>query len=298
METLLAISRLTVTELEVIVVDDGSSPPVECAIDSQGMQRRVLRTAGVGRSSARNLGAANSRAPILFFVDDDMSLDRRCVEQHLLAHERWPGSIVTGSIVLPRVALEQPFGRFRQALEDSGVPASAGPVTEGIVCAAANISLLRTDFDAIGGFDPLLSSAEDQDLALRHTARGGGLVYWPAAAAVHRDDAIDLPSYCQRAEWGMENLIPFCRKHPDLPDNLARHRVNGPHLGGEPMGLALRKAVKHLLGTPVCVAGLFSLVRLSESLVPSKTRERMYRLMLGIHLQRGYRRGMARVLAE
>src|SRR5205823_12177813 len=101
-----------------------------------------------------------------------------------------------------------------------GVPRARGPVASRNFCAAGNMSLPRARFLQLGGFDPSLSSGEDQDLALRHTERGGLLVFLPEAAVVHRDRALTLRSYCKRHETGSERIAAFVRKHPDLPDNV------------------------------------------------------------------------------
>ena len=69
------------------------------------------------------------------------------------------------------------------------------------------------------GFDAVLASSEDQDLALRHTATGGRIAFVPEARVVHCDSALDIRSYCRRAEWGAEHMIPFCRRYPDWPAN-------------------------------------------------------------------------------
>jgi glycosyltransferase involved in cell wall biosynthesis len=280
---------------EVLVVDDGSTPPVGSEAVPGVEPVRLVRLAGVGRSGARNAGAGVALGAILIFIDDDITASTDFVEQHSRAHREWGHALITGAIKLPNSALRTPFGRFRQALEDEGLPRHRGPAPAQNFCAAGNMSIPREDFLALGGFDTGMSSAEDQDLALRHVARGGVVAYLPEAVGIHRDEALDLRSYCERAEWGMQNTVAFLLKYPDLPENIARVRVNGPINWLKDGGVAtVRKLAKAILGVaPVLegalfVAGLLERVGASPWLL-----ERTYRTLLGVHLARGLRRGLA-----
>jgi GT2 family glycosyltransferase len=228
------------------------------------------------------------------FVDDDMQLSRTFLAAHWKAHLEWPETLQVGSIRLPDAALATPFGRFRQRLEDVEVPARPGPVESPNFCTAANMAVELGVFDALGGFDPSLSTGEDQDLALRHTGRGGRIVFVPSASAVHDDDALSIADYSARAERYMEELVRFSARHPDWPDNVLRGRVNGPvRLGGEPASVTGRKLLKGALVQSPVRAGLLGVVSVLERLGPdSSLLDRLYRALLGAHLQRGYRRGL------
>jgi hypothetical protein len=155
------------------------------------------------------------------------------------------------------------------------------------------MSISRKCFLALGGFDSGIVSSEDQDLALRHSAAGGTIVYLPEAAAVHDDSATSLREYCGRAEWGAEQMEPFCRRHPAWPDNQLRRSVNGPvSWSKDSPGLISRKVAKQLLGWPPVLALLHAVIgRLEASRPSSGLLVSFYRLALGIHIQRGFRKG-------
>jgi glycosyltransferase involved in cell wall biosynthesis len=276
---------------EIIVVDDGSMVPVEMPTTPS---LRLVRTDGLGRSAARNVGAAHASGVLLLFTDDDMTHRPDFVEAHRRAHESWPGALAVGAVRLEGQALTTPFGRFRQRLEDSGVPREAGLVEARNFCAAANMSIARTTFDALAGFDERMSEGEDQDFALRHTARGGRIVFVAEAVAIHRDDALDIRSYCNRVERGAQAVVHFCAAHPDLPQNRERAQVNGALAPGrERVSLSIRKVAKAVLGTAALQPLLFALIGFVERRAPEGVwLERLYRLALGVHIQRGYRRGL------
>lgn len=296
-ETLISLRRQTVGPLdyELIVVDDGSTPPLMLPPEP-GPPCHLVRLQGHGRSEARNAGAERARGGLLVFVDDDMGVGHDFVAAHLRAHQEWPGALIVGAIRLPLEAGKLPFGRFRQCLEDLALPDCPGLTSRTNFCAAGNMSIPWRTFQELGGFLPDLASGEDQDLALRHSARGGRIVFWPEAFAVHRDDALDIRSYCRRAEWGSEELVPFCQRHPNWPDNRNRLTVNGPLCWGEEsMGASARKVAKAILGLKPLQEALFFVIAVFEKAgMPDHLLERLYRLMLGIHLRRGYQRGLRR----
>jgi glycosyltransferase involved in cell wall biosynthesis len=287
---------LAARDYEIVIVDDGSSPAIRPECSENGLPCILIRLEGRERSAARNVGAQAAHGAFVVFVDDDMSVATDFLEAHLAAQTEWPDAIVVGSIRLPKAVLERPFGRFRQALEMQGVPQSRGISCAGNFCTAANMSMSRKRFRELGGFDETLVTAEDQDLALRHSQRSGSIAFAPEAAAVHRDEAVDVRGYCRRSEWGSERIVAFCGRHREWPDNIERDRVNGPtRWRHEPLHRAARKVLKRVIATPAVVETLFVAASILERTAPdSRVLERIYRLLLGAHVFRGYRRGLAR----
>lgn len=275
-ETLSHLAKQTLHDYEVIVVDDGSSPPV-----SVSEPVRLVRLEGEERSAARNAGAKAAHGDLLIFIDDDISVRPDFVERHFVAHHEWPDALLVGAVRLPEEALLTPFGRFRQRLEDSGIPLARGLTSMSNLCTAANMAIPRARFEELCGFDPSIASGEDQDLALRHARKGGRIAFIPEARVIHRDNAIDVRSYCRRAEWGSRMMIPFCRRYPDLPENLVRRQVNGSF-----------NAVKSLLSARPLRWLLFQAASLLERIGPgSLALDHLYQGLLGIHIYRGYRDG-------
>lgn len=292
----LQVQTLATTDYEIIVVDDGSDPPVRIPTPPDGPRCTLVRCNWIGRSAARNRGATLAQGELLIFLDDDMSVSGDFLSAHWQAHQEWPDALLVGAVRLPDEALRRPFGRFRQQLERQAIPRRRGPTATANFCTAANMAVSRARFQALGGFNPALHSSEDQDFALRHTARGGQIVYVPEADAVHRDDALDIRRYCRRAEWGMQELLPFCQLYPDWPDNIERERVNGPvRWGREPIWHSTRKLIKAVLSHRPMTDCLFAAAWLFERTLPrSRALDRMYRVLLGVHILRGYRNGMKR----
>jgi glycosyltransferase involved in cell wall biosynthesis len=278
---------------EIVVVDDGSDPPVRIA--SEDLRCRIVRLEGVERSVARNTGAHAAQGRLLLFLDDDLSFGPDLLEQHWGAFREWPGALLVGAVRLPEEAKRTPFGRFRARLERQNVPIHRGPVESRAFCTAANLAVPRETFRELGGFDPSMTSAEDQDLAMRHTARDGRVVFVPEALVVHHDDALDASSYGARVEWGAAQLGPFLRRYPDWPDNVERERVNGPiRICRERPSMTLKKILKATLATDVGTRALLAaIVRFESVASQSPVVQRLYEIVVGVHLLRGHRRRRA-----
>jgi GT2 family glycosyltransferase len=287
---------LPASDYEIIVVDDGSTPPTVLPEADAGPRLKVLRLEESERSASRNAGAAAAQGRVLVFVDDDMTVASDFLYGHLFAHRKWPQALVVGSIRLPNGANPSAFVRFRQKIDGSIAPRVPGPVYIRNFCAAANMSISRELFQDIGGFDPMLVSGEDQDFAIRHTALGREIVFWPRARAVHQDNALDIRAYCRRVEWGSKHLIPFCRRHPTWPDNIERDRVNsGLCWSGDPIFLTLSKLIKGALWLRPLRETLFLTTTVLERLAPnSSALDRMYQVLLGVYIRRGYLEGARR----
>lgn len=278
---------------EVVVVDDGSTPPVSLP-QIDGL--RITRTAGVERSRARNIGACAALGGVLIFVDDDITVGPDFVAQHLHASREFGDVISVGKVSLPGGWAGTPFGRFRLTIEVPSQDRPRGFVAEQNFCTAANMSIRRQTFLSLGGFDPAVLSSEDQDLALRFSALGGRIVYLPEAEVIHRDAVADMAAYGRRHEWGARALAPFLRRYPSRPENALRLLTGTPllqvHWPVEGSRILLRKA----LSSGWVMAAIRRLILTVERggagdrlLFP------LYRTLLGLHLFRGFRAGLAAV---
>jgi hypothetical protein len=100
-------------------------------------------------------------------------------------------------------------------------------------------------------------------------------------------------------EWGYERMIPFCRRHPLWTDNIERDRVNGAlRVREEPVARTARKLVKSELASHAVLEVLFAVASILERGAPgSRLLHRVYSLLLGAHIFRGYRKGLERFAA-
>jgi serine acetyltransferase/GT2 family glycosyltransferase len=207
---------------EVIVVDDGSRVPVapRLAELTTPYPLMVHTRENGGPAAARHHGVEAATGDILVFVDDDMSIGRDFLEQHLAAHLR--GSTLVQGTILPPAETSQTlplFERFHaEQLERFVRDVGAGRQRlRGIHVCTGNVSVRRADYLAQGGFDRKLARSEDRELGVRLEKAGGKLELAPLARSVHRSDHDSLAGWLARSfEYGVYDLR-IARKHPDVP---------------------------------------------------------------------------------
>ncbi len=183
-----ALRAQTVAEIEIIVVDDGSTDatPATCArIASCDGRVRWLRSEGVGRSRARNLGVAAATAPWVSFLDDDDLVVEGFAAKMLAVVRSGVRACCCEALVfdapleLPLTAAEvlrDAEGRFRPRR----VPAEPLPdriAFEDLLLRSLfpinAVVLERRLFHEVGGFRGDLDLGEDYELWLRVVAALG-----------------------------------------------------------------------------------------------------------------------------
>ncbi|HEX2783240.1 MAG TPA: mycofactocin biosynthesis glycosyltransferase MftF [Ilumatobacteraceae bacterium] len=205
---------------EVIVVDDGSQPPL-----TMTPGRRTIRLpVNAGPAAARNAGLAEVTTTLVAFVDTDVDLDDRWLDA-LLPHFSDPRV----ALVAPRVlsadgtTLIATYETARSPLDvgpDGGRIASGSRV--GYVPAAALVvraAVLR----AIGGFDETMRSGEDVDMVWRLLEAGHRCRYEPSSIVHHRPRTSFSAWARQRVTYGRSAAV-LDRKHPGA---VAPLRVSG-----------------------------------------------------------------------
>ncbi len=151
-------------ELEVIVVDDGSTDDTRAALEPLGDRVRYVYQARRGVAAARNNGASLANGQWLAFLDSDDLWRPGKLAAQVAFHRREPEfpASQTGEIwirngvkVNPRRHHEKPSGDiFLASLARCVVSPSA-------------VMLRRELFATLGGFDESLAVCEDYELWLR-----------------------------------------------------------------------------------------------------------------------------------
>ena len=210
------------SDVEVIVVDDGSSDGTEHAVYGAKHPRLVfVGQENRGPAAARNAGLAIASAPYVAFTDDD------CVPV-----PPWPWPLVE--------RLEQEDERV------AGVGGAVRPLNEGVLsryytfhrileppptCAylvTANCTYRLAQVLAVGGFDATIRQAggEDPDLSMRIRASGFRFVFEPRGIVLHdyRESLRDFVRTFYRYGRGCGYVMDK-RTHPPaaiLEDRLGR----------------------------------------------------------------------------
>jgi GT2 family glycosyltransferase len=308
-ETLAAIVRLDyrADRYEVIVVDDGADDQTAEIVQGfrgHGVELTVEAQTHCGAARARNRGAQLAHGEMLLFCDDDMVLEPSYLRLHLMVRERHGDAVVSGAWRFsPRImeALgSSPFGRYRIHLERGFQEDGGGRPLDGDpgcllmpLLGSGNLALRRDRFWEIGGFDEdfPVAGAEDQDFSIRARAAGARLLLDTNIHCFQNDNRLTLRDYCAREERSAETMPYLVRKYPSELGEVPYVTENRPIQAGDPPSLVLKKVVKAVLAGPALLELLHRFVSLLEAAHgPERLLRRLYKVLLGVHLFRGFRR--------
>jgi glycosyltransferase involved in cell wall biosynthesis len=175
-EALDSVLGQTLAELEVIVVDDGSTDGTDAVLGAYDDERlRVLRQEPSGLVAALRLAAEAAQAPLLARMDaDDVSLPERLERQRRFLEDHPRVGVLGCGVELvdedgsapSTILLPRDDGALRRRL------LLRNPFTHG------SVVLQRTAFDDAGGYRPRHGANEDYDL-WRRIARNWELAALP-----------------------------------------------------------------------------------------------------------------------
>lgn len=200
---------------EIIVVDDASSDASVAIAQRCGITPLRLATRQ-GAAAARNQGVRAARGAVIGFLDaDDEWLPGKLAAQLPLLAE---ASFVACDARL-FAADGAPLGPLFGGARPRPGPACWQGLLAHNTIATSCVLVWRAAFDAVGGFDPALPVAEDQDLWLR-LARAGRLGY-REATLVHMHQTATSLSGVGSARGAREQL---CITLPMLERHIQAHR--------------------------------------------------------------------------
>ncbi|MFO1514856.1 MAG: glycosyltransferase family A protein [Verrucomicrobiota bacterium] len=183
----LAAQSMPVGSFEVVVVDDGSEPPLK--LDplrwESKFSLKLVRQANTGPAGARNRGVAEAAGEFLAFTDDDTLPKPNWLPVLVSALRANPEALVGGSTFnglrndlfaeTSMLVLDLVYAHFN---------ADPGNVT---FFASNNLGSRRDRFLACGGFDPrFVLAAEDREFCDRWRMQNRPLIWEQRAVVEHR----------------------------------------------------------------------------------------------------------------
>jgi glycosyltransferase involved in cell wall biosynthesis len=157
-----SVLRQDMADLEVIVVDDGSTDSTERALRPGDDDRlSYVRSTHRGAAAARNIGAGRAQARWLTFLDSDDTVASDWLSSMLA--ETPPGTALVSCGYTERADGRDVIRR--QRLPRPASPA-IGPIIE-LIATGGTYLVLRDLFLDVGGFDPEQPAAQHRELALR-----------------------------------------------------------------------------------------------------------------------------------
>lgn len=159
----------TFTDLEILVVDDGSTDDTRAALAGYPERVRYIHQENGGPASARNHGMRLARGQYIGFLDSDDAFLPRNVEAHLQVFDRHPeaGLVYCGIEILDKTGAHVKDVRPN--------PEDRGQVLERLIrynfITSSTVLLRREAMEAAGTMDTTLWFAEDWYYWLRVASR-------------------------------------------------------------------------------------------------------------------------------
>jgi glycosyltransferase involved in cell wall biosynthesis len=176
------VNQTTARDVEILVVDDGSTDNTVDVVKSYSSVRLVTQ-ANAGPASARNRGAMEARGTILLFTDDDCVPMPDWVEAML---EPFKDIEVVGAKGVYRTHQKSLAARFVQIEYEDKYRLMAGLRSIDFID-TYSAAFCRDRFLEMTGYDTSfpVACAEDVELSYRMSARGWKMKFVPAAIVYH-----------------------------------------------------------------------------------------------------------------
>ncbi len=233
---------------DVVVVDDGSAPPVSLTTD-ESQRARPRATPPRGPASARNTGAAGlvPACDIVVFVDADIVVPPDTFARLADAFVRWPdAAAVWGTVTAAhphpgRVSRYKNLSHRHFTLQN---PARTRHLTSMLV------AVRRDVFASVGGFDTTWDTVSVEDVELGRTLHAAGhAVYLDHGLAAEHRHRFTL-------DGAVRNDLHKVRRH--VRTTLARRAAGCPSVAVE--GAGERRQVHYLLGVPLGAGAIVALL--------------------------------------
>ena len=167
---------------EVLVIDQSADRSAEAVVAAlPGESVRVIATGADGLSAALNRGFGEARHDTVLVTHDDCTVARDWVAQAESDLRRSPGAVVTGMVL--------PDGDARlvpSTITDPDPVDYTGRLRCGVLW-GNNFAAPRAGVLLLGGFDPRIPAAEDNDFCYRWLLSGLPLRYAPVMKVWHHD---------------------------------------------------------------------------------------------------------------
>lgn len=169
------------TRDEIVVVDDGSTDETASLTKRAGV-RLTSHPSSLGAAAARNRGARDAQADILFFVDADVVVHADVRERLLDFFRTQPGIDAVFGAYDDKPACPAVCSKYRNLLHHYvHCQGPERPTSFWTGCGAVR----KKAFDRLGGFDERMRMMEDVEFGIRLTHSGGAVALYSRLRGKH-----------------------------------------------------------------------------------------------------------------
>ncbi len=217
-----SVLRQTVSDYEIIVVDDGSTDDTRQVLESVTPPVRYLFQENRGLAAARNRGIAESRGEYLAFLDSDDLFEPRLLEAVLATFEAHPeaGAVCSAE---REIDIENNPGKHVYTKRSPGVFFdTAGLLTTDTFVGCGRPAVVRRHWvEKLGGFDEDLTVAVDVEMWIRYSFHMP-IVFQPEPLILYRVHS-SHQSGDRKTDAG-DWLCVLDRLEREKPEFVRRHR--------------------------------------------------------------------------
>lgn len=213
----------TIRDLEIVVVDDGSTDDTGRVLDAYLGRVRVIRQGNAGPAAARNRGAREARGRWIAFLDADDAWDQHRLERMLGHLDGHPDVEVVATAARVMDDRGTPTGQVLPRQSSRGRLTTLDFLTgdKGTIN-GSGILIARERFLAAGGFAPAFRTAEDCELWLR-LSRRSPIAFLDEPLLLYRVHAGNLSAdRLDNARAWIEVLEKLRREEPGFVDEHRR----------------------------------------------------------------------------
>lgn len=218
-EAIDSVLNQTYPNIEIIVVDDGSTDNPETVLNKYKGRIELVRQENRGLSSARNTGIRNSEGEYLVFLDADDYVSPNKIEMEVETLEKYPkvGWVYGVSLVVDenkRVIRRIPD----DVLEPNERPPEGNIFNRLILrcLMLVNAVIIRREVVDVGLFDESLTSCEDWDFWLRVSVKYDVKhIREPLAFVRYRPDSMSRNAFRLYSNK-IRVIKKICQLYPDL----------------------------------------------------------------------------------
>lgn len=225
----------TYDNIEVIVVDDGSSDGTLEALGEFGNQILVLQQENGGPSLARNFGASKARGAILAFLDSDDEWLPDKIEKQVHMMQAYGPSMTCCICNASYTDGSEPSAQTSFALAGLTIPYEHAVLENPIVVLTTTfllfnqVAAIRCEaFEQVGGFDANLRLMEDYELSLRLATLGPwGILREPLVLKHEETSGIGVTAMKDELEHltAQEAVFGCILAHPQLQQRSIRNPI-------------------------------------------------------------------------
>lgn len=184
---------------EIVVADDASDDDTPAVAERYGA-RVIRRSTQGGANAGRNAGIAQTNAPLIAFLDDDVRVSPNWVSAIVEGARRHPDAEAFGGPITARFEGPAPRSCGREKAPITSLDLGSAD-REAPMVWSANLVVRRRAFERLGGFDEAIGGhvaqedwlhGDEEDWLRALKLAGGRIVYLADAAVEHRrvgDDA-------------------------------------------------------------------------------------------------------------